>query len=127
MNSKETALYLNLAFDGELNYQIGSCPICERRFEVDYEEHYKYCPDCGQKLDWSRYNILKISDDEKVILKNLPKEYKYISKGYYGDLEIYTDNHDYLEMPMFNHLFKFIPKDTKRGYSIEDLLNLKEE
>lgn len=28
------------------------CPCCGRRYEVDYDD-YDYCPDCGQKLDWS--------------------------------------------------------------------------
>ena len=26
------------------------CPKCGEMF---IEEHYNYCPDCGQKLDWS--------------------------------------------------------------------------
>ena len=28
------------------------CTCCGRRYEVDYDD-YDYCPDCGQKLDWS--------------------------------------------------------------------------
>ena len=28
------------------------CPNCERIFKVHKEEHYKYCPTCGQKLKW---------------------------------------------------------------------------
>ena len=28
------------------------CPCCGSRYEVDYDD-YDYCPDCGQKLDWS--------------------------------------------------------------------------
>lgn len=27
------------------------CPNCDRHFEIDYDEHFKYCPNCGQKLD----------------------------------------------------------------------------
>ena len=40
-------------YEGSLVYDVGICPNCERRIEVDYEEHYDYCPDCGQRLDWS--------------------------------------------------------------------------
>lgn len=38
--------------DGELVYDIAICD-CGREFEFEYEEHYKYCPNCGRKLDWS--------------------------------------------------------------------------
>ena len=38
--------------EGEDIYDIAICPECGRRFEADYEEHYEYCPSCGQKLDW---------------------------------------------------------------------------
>lgn len=38
--------------DGELNYDTAICRSCGRKFDVDYDEHSKYCPGCGQKLDW---------------------------------------------------------------------------
>ena len=38
--------------DGELNYDTAICRSCGRKFDVDYDEHSKYCPDCGQKLRW---------------------------------------------------------------------------
>lgn len=28
------------------------CPSCDKRFEIDYDEHAKYCPNCGQALKW---------------------------------------------------------------------------
>ena len=28
------------------------CPCCGKRYEVDYDD-YDYCPNCGQKIDWS--------------------------------------------------------------------------
>lgn len=27
------------------------CPNCRKRYEVDYDD-YRYCPECGQKIDW---------------------------------------------------------------------------
>ena len=38
--------------DGVLVYDTAICRSCGRHFEVDFDEHYKYCPSCGQKLDW---------------------------------------------------------------------------
>lgn len=37
---------------GNLIYDTWICPCCETKYEVDYE-HYKHCPECGQKIDWS--------------------------------------------------------------------------
>ncbi len=37
---------------GQLVYDTWICPCCEKKYEVDYEE-YDYCPNCGQKIDWS--------------------------------------------------------------------------
>lgn len=38
--------------DGKMVYDTWICPNCGVKYEVDYEE-YDYCPDCGQKIDWS--------------------------------------------------------------------------
>lgn len=38
--------------DGHLVYDTWICPCCEKSYEVDYD-NYDYCPNCGQKLDWS--------------------------------------------------------------------------
>lgn len=57
IEAKETPLKLYYEADGysegELVYDTAVCPNCDRRFEVEYEEHYNYCPTCGQRLDWS--------------------------------------------------------------------------
>lgn len=37
---------------GDIIYDTWVCPCCEERYEVDYD-NYKYCPNCGQALDWS--------------------------------------------------------------------------
>ena len=39
-------------WDGELVYDTWICPNCGKDYEVDYED-YKYCPECGQAIDWS--------------------------------------------------------------------------
>lgn len=37
---------------GNLIYDTWICPSCGERYEVDYDI-YNYCPNCGQKIDWS--------------------------------------------------------------------------
>lgn len=38
--------------DGQLVYDTWICPCCGKHYEVDCDR-YDYCPNCGQKLDWS--------------------------------------------------------------------------
>ena len=35
--------------NGNLIYDTWICPCCEKQYELDY----KFCPKCGQALDWS--------------------------------------------------------------------------
>lgn len=37
---------------GSFVWDVWICPCCEARYEVDYDD-YDYCPQCGQKIDWS--------------------------------------------------------------------------
>lgn len=39
-------------YNGELIIDMYDCPNCEKSYELECEE-YDYCPNCGQKLDWS--------------------------------------------------------------------------
>lgn len=38
--------------NGTFVYDTWICPNCETHYEVDYDD-YKYCPNCGQAIDWS--------------------------------------------------------------------------
>lgn len=38
--------------DGELVYDTWICPKCGKDYEIDCHD-YKYCPECGQRADWS--------------------------------------------------------------------------
>lgn len=38
--------------EGNIIFDEWMCPCCDARYEVDYDE-YDFCPNCGQKLDWS--------------------------------------------------------------------------
>lgn len=37
--------------DGQLVYDTWICPCCGKYYEVG--DSYDYCPNCGQRLDWS--------------------------------------------------------------------------
>ena len=40
--------------DGVLVYDYAECPVCECDFEEESRDWgCKFCPDCGQALDWS--------------------------------------------------------------------------
>ena len=41
--------------NGNLIYDMYDCPDCGDSYEIDYYR-YDYCPNCGQKLDWSDYD-----------------------------------------------------------------------
>ena len=55
-----TPLTVNYIADGYADgypvYDTATCPNCVTIFELDYEPKYKYCPHCGQKLNWSEEN-----------------------------------------------------------------------
>ena len=75
-----------------------------------------------------------LTEDERVILRNLDKGYIYIARDGLGNLIVFKEhpfrgecawlteiiqNHDFLQV--FNHLFKFI-KWGDKPYNIEELL-----
>lgn len=41
--------------NGKLIYDTWICPCCQIKYELDYDD-YKFCPECGQKIDWSEQN-----------------------------------------------------------------------
>ena len=40
-------------YEGEILLDTGYCPTCHHMFELDYSDRSNFCPDCGQRLDWS--------------------------------------------------------------------------
>lgn len=80
---------------------------------------------------------IKLSDAERVILENLPKDYKWIARDDIQDIlwiftEKPTKNHRWwanesnfkigVSLSLFNHLFQFIKWEDKEAYNIEELL-----
>ena len=39
--------------NGELIYDTWICPCCGRHYEIDCNDDYIYCPQCGQRIDWT--------------------------------------------------------------------------
>ena len=84
-----------------------------------------------KELLWERKEIPQLTEDEKVILRNLPKEYKWIARDENGCLYVYTSKPEKvitmwkgsgLPMMPFSHLFQFIQWKDDEPYLIEELL-----
>ena len=44
--------------DDEPIYDTWICPRCGRHYEIDYD-HYVYCPECGQLINWDSLEEIK--------------------------------------------------------------------
>lgn len=120
---------------------------------LNYNEHLKYLGDDNNDFDivavyelnevWKREEPM-ITEDEKAILRNLPAEYKWITRDEDSKLYIYQDKPEkcvdvwmsgrgsmflpcdqrYSPLYLFNHLFQMIRWEDDEPWKIEDLLNL---
>ena len=78
----------------------------------------------------------KLTEDEKVILRNLPKEYKWIARDESTCIHLFTykpnkstwwwNGAECIKL-VFPHLFQFITWEDEEPYSIEDLLKGEEK
>ena len=84
-----------------------------------------------KELLWERKETPKLTKDEKVILRNLPKKYKWIARDSSGMVYIFIEKREKGQaiwygfgQPMipFYHLFQFIKWEDEEPYSIEELL-----
>ena len=84
-----------------------------------------------KKLLWERKEKPQLTEDEKAILRNLPKHYKWIARDKNGQIFLYKNRPfksvfwvDACESPrlVFPHLFQFIKWEDDEPYSIEELL-----
>ena len=44
--------------NGDIVYDEWKCPGCGTCYEIEYD-HYNYCPNCSQKIDWSGFKEWK--------------------------------------------------------------------
>ena len=137
---KNSDKFLNLDYDGFLwirnfdeNLNIIDCDN-----GLDIMKVYKDYT-C-KELIWERKEKTKPTEDEKVILKNISKHYKWIARDEEGDLavhnvkpykspEFWVSKSDiaWEYLVPFNNLFKFITWEEEEPYLIEDLLKKKKK
>ena len=133
---KNSDKFLNLDYDGFLwirnfdeNLNIIDCDNGLDIMKV-YEDYT-----CKELL-WERKEKPKLTEDEKAILRNLPKEYKWIARDLSGMVYIFIERPEKGQtmwygcgQPMipFYHLFQFIQWEDEEPYSIEKLLKGEEK
>ena len=88
------------------------------------------------ELLWERKEKPILTEDEKIILKNIPKKYKYIARDSSGMVYIFIEKPEKRRaiwygfgQPMipFYHLFQFIKWEDEELYLIEELLEGEEK
>ena len=88
------------------------------------------------ELLWERKEKPQLNEDEKVILRNLPKEYKWIARDLSGLVYIFIERPEKGQAiwygcgkPMipFYRLFQFIQWEDEEPYSIAELLEGEEK
>ena len=103
--------------------------------ELDIMKVYKDYT-CKELLWERKEKKLVISEDEKAILRNSPKEYKWIARDLSGLVYIFIERPEKgkaiwygCRQPMipFYHLFQFIQWEDEEPYSIEELLKGEEK
>ena len=110
--------------------------MCKFITKKECREKTTGCIDCGSNwLNAEHKEVIKLSDVEKVILENLPEEYKYISRDEDNTLKIgteklkkadrgywYCERCQYTVLEPFEHLFQFIKWKDTEPYNIKELL-----
>ena len=89
-----------------------------------------------KELLWERKDEPQLNEDEKVILRSLPKEYKWIARDLSGLVYMFIERPEKGQaiwygcgQPVipFYHLFQFIQWEDEEPYSIEKLLKGEEK
>lgn len=85
-----------------------------------------------KELLWERKEKPQLNEDEKAILRNVPKHYKWIARDKCGTICVFIDKPhksglgwggNFFEvLVLFSHLFQFIKWEDDEPYSIEELL-----
>lgn len=91
-----------------------------------------------QEILWERKEKPELTDDEKVILRNINPMYKYIGRDREGitsgglyiyinkpsknSLNIWSTDNGWAQLRAYNHMFDFIKWEDEQPYSIKYLL-----
>ena len=111
---------------------------------MDYNAHLEHTGNDHSVFDivavyelnevWKREE-LTLTEDERVILLNLPSNYEWIARDKNGDLYLYQgkpeksanaweNKRTCRSLDLFNHLFKMVKWEDDEPWNTEDLLNL---
>ena len=113
---------------------INTVTICKFINSENCDAEGKGCVECNKNwLKAEHKEKIKLSDAERVILENLPKECKWIFRDLTESLVVcvnkpgkteryWTTNGIRFLFNAFNHLFKFIKANDTEPYNIEELL-----
>ena len=90
-----------------------------------------------KELLWERKEEPKLTEDEKAILRNVPKDYKWIARDENGSIYLYKRKPNkgsyswgmWSEISLFpfDHIFQFIKWEDEEPYLIEELLKGEEK
>ena len=135
---KNSARFLNLDYDGFLwiNDFDENLNIIDCDNGLDIMKVYKDYT-CKELL-WERKETPKLTEDEKVILRSLPKDYKWVARDASGMVYIYPQRPTKVSciwsgngfggiVIPFDNLFQFIEWEDEEPYSIEELLKGEEK
>lgn len=134
MKNKEKYDLRKLNYIGSFDYL---CILYNGEHIVKFKDadHYEHFNTVVEWLEQEYQEPIKLTEDEKIILKNIDKRYKWIARSF-GTLQVFEDKpyrRDCGEawnfrkgrgdvLRPFNHLFTFIKATDEEPYSIEDLL-----
>lgn len=123
INSKSTSFFPLNEFDDDLKGSHSGLDI------VKVYEDYTL-----KKVLWERKEKPKLTEDEKAILRNIDKKYKWIARDKINEsmLCIFIDkpkkealywfSDNYVSLDALKHLFQFITYEDEEPTLIEDLL-----
>ena len=104
---------------------------------IDFDIMKVYKDYTCKKLLWERKEKPKLTEDEKAILRNLPKDYKWIARDKCGTICAFIDKphktglgwsgNFFGALVLFEHLFQFIKWEDDEPYLIEELLEVEED
>ena len=103
---------------------------------ASFGDDYKFVKEFIEWLEQEYKEPIKLTEDEKAILKNIDKRYTYIARDKNKNLCVYSEKPfkkeyewgitlygNYTGLKAFNHLFEFTTWEDEEPYLIEDLLN----
>ena len=128
--------FINLTGSGYISLYDYREDLADIDYDVEFNIMKVYKDYTCKELLWERKEKPQLTEDEKVILRNVPYDYKWIARDIDGCLYVYASKpkkgitmweSDGLPMIPFDYLFQFITWEDKEPYSIEELLEGEEK